>query len=110
MNFQSITLILLVIFVGILFSSETSVYGKDENQLSAYLWKNRPLILFAQSHDKSDYQNLIDKLSENQDQIVERDMVIIEVFENGLVRIDGKYDSQLNAISLRQYFSAKKAF
>lgn len=98
----------MAVFVGIIISSESPVYGKDDSQLKAYLWKNRPLILFVQSSGNSFYQNLRDKLSENQDQIAERHMVIIEILENGLVRIDGNYDSQLNTISLRQYFSVQK--
>ena len=108
MNFQTITLILLAICVGIIISLESQVYGKNDSQLQDYLWKNRPLILFVQSSDKPSYQNLRDKLSENQDQIAERHMEIIEILENGLVRVDGNYDSQLNAISLRQYFSVQE--
>lgn len=108
MNFQTTIHKFLVIFVGIIISSGSPVYAKDNSQLKVYLWKNRPLILFVQSYDKSSYQNLREKLSENQNQIDERHMVIIEIFENGLVRIDGNHDNQLNAISLRQYFSAQK--
>ena len=108
MKFQNIIFTLSAIVVGILISPGPHAYGKGDNQLKAYLWKNRPLILFSQSPDSPAYRPVLDSLSAYQDEIAERHMVIIEIFENGLVRSDGKYDSQLNAMTLRQYFSAQK--
>jgi len=90
----------------ILLSSAAS--GKNGVELSDYLWKNRPLLLFAPSPNSPVYRSVPDSLSAHLDQIEDRHMVIIEVFENGMIRIDGKSDCRHTAESFRQRFSAEE--
>ena len=94
--------------VSTLMSLSGAASGKNYVELNDYLWKKRPLILFAPSPNSPVYRAVPDKLSAHHDQIDDRHMVIIEVFENGMVRIDGKPDSRHSAAFLRQRFSAKK--
>ena len=94
--------------MSILISSNVAASGRNGVELGNYLWKKRPLLLFAPSPNSPMYRSIPDSLSAHQDQIQERHMVIIEVFQNGLVRIDGKSDSRRKAESFRQQFSAKE--
>lgn len=94
--------------MSILISSNVAASGRNGVELGNYLWKKRPLLLFAPSPNSPMYRSVPDSLSAHQDQIQERHMVIIEVFQNGLVRIDGKSDSRRTAESFRQQFSAKE--
>lgn len=94
--------------MSILISSNVAASGRNGVELGNYLWKKRPLLLFAPSPNSPMYRSIPDSLSAHQDQIQERHMVIIEVFQNGLVRIDGKSDSRRTAESFRQQFSAKE--
>ena len=108
MKFKTMIRTLSALVIGMLISSEPSANGKDDNTLKAYFWKYRPLILFAQSPDNPSYRAILDSLSANQDKIAERHIVIIETFENGLVRIDGSLYKHLNAESLGRRFSPQK--
>lgn len=94
--------------MSILISSNVAASGRNGVELGNYLWKKRPLLLFAPSPNSPMYRSVSDSLSAHLDQIQERHMVIIEVFQNGLVRIDGKSDSRRTAESFRQQFSAKE--
>ena len=94
--------------MSILISLSGAASGKNGVELSDYLWKKRPLLLFAPSPNSPVYRSVPDSLSAHLDQIDDRHMVIIEVFENGLVRIDGKSDSRHTAESFRQRFSAEE--
>ena len=94
--------------MSILISSNVAASGRNGVELGNYLWKKRPLLLFAPSPNSPMYRSVSDSLSAHLDQIQERHIVIIEVFENGLVRIDGKSDSRRTPESFRQQFSAKK--
>lgn len=94
--------------VSILISSSGTASAKNGVELGDYLWKKRPLLLFAPSPNSPVYRPVPDSLSAHLEQIHDRHMVIIEVFQNGLVRIDGKSDSRHTAESFRQQFSAKK--
>jgi len=94
--------------MSILISSNVAASGRNGVELGNYLWKKRPLLLFAPSPNSPMYRSVSDSLPAHLDQIQERHMVIIEVFQNGLVRIDGKSDSWRTAESFRQQFSAKE--
>ena len=100
--------IFMATVVSTLVSLSGAASGKNNVELSDYLWKKRPLLLFAPSPSSPMYRSVPDNLSANLDQIVDRHMVIIEVFENGMIRIDGKSDSRNSTASLRQRFSAEE--
>jgi hypothetical protein len=91
--------------MSILISSSGAASGKSGVELSHYLWKKRPLLLFAPSPKSPVYRLVPDSLSAHINQINDRHMVIIEVFENGMVRIDGKSDRRHSAKAFRQRFS-----
>ena len=100
--------IFTVTVMSTLISLNGAASGENNVELSDYLWKKRPLLLFSPSPDSPVYRSVSDNLSAHFDQIVDRHMVIIEVFENGMIRIDGKSDSRHSAASLRQRFSAEE--
>ena len=108
MKFSIMILAFTATAIGMLISSGDIAAEKNDTEMSVYLWKNRPLLLFAQSPSSPGYPSVQEILSAHINQIIDRHMVIIEVFENGLVRVDGKSNSQYSAESLRQHFSAKE--
>lgn len=102
------TLIFMVLGFGVLISFDIPGYGNTEDQMKSYMWKNRPLLIFSQSPDNPAYQSVLDTLSTNLDQMTDRHMVIIEVFETGMVRTHGEPDNRFNAADLREQFSIQK--
>lgn len=101
-------LTLTAIVFGTLISSDTSAYGNEADAMKKYLWKIRPLVLFAPSPDSPVYRSVRNALSTSSGKISNRHMVIIEVFEDNMVQTNGKPDSQLDAAALRQRFSVEK--
>ena len=51
--------------------------------LDAYQWKNRIILVFAPSSDADAYKRQIQELEGQKDGILDRDLVILELFENG---------------------------
>ena len=82
--------------------------GTVDTMLSAYLWKNRPLILFSPSPENPSFISALNGLSKRMEHATDRHMVIIEVLGNGDVRRGGKLDHQHDADALRRRFSVPK--
>jgi hypothetical protein len=78
---------------------------QTRNILDDYLWKNRPLLLFAPSSDEPFYQKIKNMLELEQLQIQDRDMVIIEAFASGVVQINNEAVKDANAGELRRRFA-----
>ncbi len=64
--------------------------GKDQDQVdwSADQWKNRLPILFSPSEDDGVYQAFKKRLQKRTQEIGDRDLLIIYVFESGEGRLD----------------------
>ena len=80
------------------------MFGKERDEMTAYLWKNSPLIMYAPSPDNIAYHYVKKTLSARFDRIIDRHMVIIEIFKTSIVRTEGKSDSRLNAESPRRLY------
>jgi len=96
---------LFLIAMGVLVSFGAGASAEDRINFDAFLWKNRPLLLFAPSPDAPEYKTLKTELKAQADQIIDRDMVLIEIFDTGLVRMDGKPWSAESDEKLRRQFS-----
>jgi hypothetical protein len=97
--------LLTVAVMGVLIYSNASASDDAGIDLSRYLWKNRPLLLFAPSPDNPEFQSFSADLKARWAQIVDRDMVIIEVFKTGPARVNGKPAALDSAALLRQFFA-----
>lgn len=90
--------------VGMSIATDSAGTGKGEIDFRDYYWKNRPLLLFADSPDTPAYRTVRKALDSQSEQIVDRDMVVIEIFETGLVRVDTRPLPDENADKLRQRY------
>ena len=104
MNITKIMSTLILAVFGMSISTDSAATEKGRIDFSDYLWKNRPLLLFAYSPDASAYRTVMQELNSQSDQIVARDMVIIEIFETGLVRVNARPIPAENADKLRKRF------
>ena len=73
--------------------------------LAAYVWKNRLLLLFASSNEDGSYQEFMKKLQKQEDEIVERDLLVFSIFERGQSRFGNSVIDRHSAASLRDKFS-----
>jgi len=94
--------------MGVFVSVGSGESAEDRINFDAFLWKNRPLLLFGPSPDAPEYRVLNTELKAQADQIIDRDMVIIEIFDTGLVRVDGKPWPAESAEKLRRQFSVTR--
>jgi hypothetical protein len=80
--------------------------SKDEPfPMDRFAWKRRPLVVFAPSPRDPHYQTQRKALEANRQDFVERDMVWVEVFENGgPSRAAGEALTAQEAETLRQRF------
>ena len=51
--------------------------------LDAYQWKNRIILIFAPSSDSDAYERQMREFEGQEDGILDRDLMILEIFENG---------------------------
>ena len=65
-------------------AEDTSVPGAPaliqpgaESDLSEFQWKNRPVVVFADSPDDPRFQEQMDRLTKGADQLLERDVVVL---------------------------------
>ena len=100
--------ILLAAVIGILISMDLNADDNLNIDFGDFLWKNRPLLLFGHSPDTTEYQEVLAQLKTLSAEIIDRDMVIIEVFDTGLVREDTKPLPAEDAEKLRKRFSVAK--
>jgi len=49
----------------------------NESDLSEYLWKNRPVVVFADSPDDPRFHEQIDRLSQDAQALFDRDVVVL---------------------------------
>ncbi|NIO06248.1 MAG: DUF4174 domain-containing protein [Proteobacteria bacterium] len=73
--------------------------------LATYNWKNRLLLVFAPREEDETYQNFMEKLQGQEDEITDRDLIIFSIFESGESRLRDSSIDQHSAASLRNRFS-----
>lgn len=98
---------MLLLFVGMMVSSAS---GQDQHQidLSSYQWKNRLLMLFAPSEDVPMYQSFTKQLQIRIQDVRDRDLVTLHLFESGEGRLDVLPLHKEQVLSLRKRFSINK--
>jgi hypothetical protein len=84
-----------------------AVFGQGPGviELKEYVWKNRLLLVFAPSEDDAQYRRLETELREHGDAVVERDLLVFHVFENGVNRLGHSPIDGQSAALLRDRFS-----
>ena len=75
--------------------------------LSQFQWKNRLLLLFVPDASAQEYIDQWDALHQRWAAIVERDLLVISVFEEDGGDLDGEEISEDEADNLRQRFRIK---
>jgi len=84
--------------------------GKSRNALSMSLdvsqfqWKKRLLFLFAPNHNHPLFENLHNALKAQMQEVADRDLVIFEILESGVSRMDTSRLDPQAAQSLREKF------
>jgi hypothetical protein len=87
-----------------------TVFGQGPGgiELRGYMWKNRLLLVFAPLEDDARYRGLDRELREQGDAIVERDLLVFHVLENGVSRLGRSPIDTQSAALLRDRFSVKQ--
>lgn len=75
-------MITLNILFGILAGSVITT-DRASDGMEKYKWKNRPVLIFAPSQEDSAYQALKEEISKREAEIIDRDIVVLHLFEDG---------------------------
>ena len=97
-------LLIWILLAGMLLGSAS---GKewDRVDLKAYQWKKRLLILFAPSEDDPVYQSFKEQLERRNQEVQERDLLILHVPETGEGRVAHLPLNKDQVVFLRKRFS-----
>ena len=87
------------------FPHPTGGAGMDFD-LDAYQWKNRVIIIFAPSSNSNDYKRQMRVFEGHEDGILDRDLIVLELFENGESRWGNFSLSKGVAPQMRRQFDA----
>ena len=72
--------------------------------LDAYQWKNRIILIFAPSSESDAYNRQIREFEGQEDGILDRDLIVLELFENGESRSGDTPLSEGAAPQMRRQF------
>jgi len=75
--------------------------------LDAYQWKNRILLVFAPSSDADAYKRQTREFEGQEDGIADRDLIVLELFENGGSRLGNTPLSERVATLMRRQFGVE---
>ena len=92
--------ITLMFLVGMMTGS---ALGKEQDtvDLAAYQWKNRLLILFAPAENDLVYQSFGEQLQRRTQEMGDRDLLILHVFESGEGRVADCKENLCNPMALK---------
>ena len=64
-------------------------FGQESGaiDIDAYQWRNRLLLVFAPSEENTRYRNFRRELRDQEDEIVDRDLLVFHIFESGESRV-----------------------
>jgi hypothetical protein len=87
-----------------------TIFGQGPGviELKEYVWKNRLLLVFAPSEDDARYRGLERELRKHGDAILERDLLVFHVLENGVSRLGRSPIDTQSASLLRDRFSVNQ--
>ena len=77
----------------------------EEISLESFQWENRVLVLFAHNSDDESYQNQIDKFTSLEDELRDRDLILISVFNEECSTMNGEVISDSSSHSIRDRLS-----
>ena len=75
--------------------------------LDAYQWKNRIILVFAPSSDSDAYKRQMQEFEGQEDGILDRDLIILELFDNGESRWGDTSLSERVASRMRRQFDVR---
>lgn len=84
--------------------STVAIDLRGDFDISNYLWKNRMLLVFTPSLANTPYSNLRRMWVEQSDAVAERDLVFVEILEQGESRAGGMRLAASTAAKLREQF------
>lgn len=90
----------------VILTTLTAVMPVSANPLSAYHWKQRPLLVFAATENDDRLESLRRALSERRCDLAERDMIVIEVLGEERAG-DGLRSADATAAELRRRFDVE---
>jgi len=73
--------------------------------LSKFLWKNRLLFIFAPDRTHPFFDYLHGSIKARPEEVVDRELIIFEIFESGLSRVDGTDLDSQTAHALQSRFN-----
>jgi len=77
--------------------------------LEQFQWENRILVLFAPHSEHKSYQSQMDKFSSLEDELRDRDLVVISIFERECSTLDGEILSDSSSHSIREKLSQQES-
>ncbi|MFI5506251.1 DUF4174 domain-containing protein [Mycobacterium sp. NPDC051804] len=99
--------VLIVLLAGSTLASAPAV----ATELGDYLWKSRPLLLFAPSESDPRLVGTVDRIEASQCEIVDRDVVIGVVVTEGTSTLDGQaIDADESQRLMKRFAIAENAF
>ena len=78
--------------------------GVKAMDLDRYRWQHRLLLLFAPQEDTPGYAAAAEDIQRHSEGILDRDLVVFHVLEDGASRVDGRRLSDAEARQLRDRF------
>ena len=97
-----LTLVFLLVFI-----MATKVEGKNTVDLMEYQWKNRLLLIFTPSRDGPGYLRLKEDLSRQEEEVIDRDLLVFYILESGETKLGNSLLSESTGDFLREKFSIK---
>lgn len=78
--------------------------GVNAMDLDRYRWQHRLLLLFAPQEDSPAYATAAEGIQRRSEDILDRDLVVFHVLEDGASRVEGRRLSDAEARQLRDRF------
>jgi Domain of unknown function (DUF4174) len=109
MSIKPISLVCILLFLLLSFSmAQASEKGSAADlNLDALRWKNRVLVLFSPSESDASFQAQKQGLASSAQGVAERDLVIMEILEQGLSRAGNQLLSEKSVQAIRKRFGVQ---
>lgn len=76
--------------------------------IDQFQWENRIIVMFTQNSDSSPYQQQMNEFSSLEDELQDRDLILISVFDEGCATLDGQIISDSSADAIRSRLTPPK--
>jgi hypothetical protein len=103
---------LVVLGSFLMVTAITTAWGKEGEReavdLSSYRWRHRLLLIFTPSADVPAYQALVEKLIRERAEVLDRDLIVFHLVDQGQNQVGEAVLSPQGAETLRQRFGVPK--